>query len=140
MTSREYLEMYLNSEKEIKKLQEELDRYADMVGDIKSPRFSERIDCTKSTEPPFIRALEEIDEITSKLQKKLIWIVNLKSMIIKDIYSIKEKNLVDVLAMTYLDGLSADDVSKLLFIDRSTVYRWINKGLDLIKPPLIDCF
>lgn len=123
MTAKEYLNMPSELNKKIESDMKKLEIYRDLASSISSPQLGERVQGTRSTDPPFVKYLGKIDELQRKINADIDELVNLKLELSLQIDRITETNQALVLIYKYVQLLAWKEISKKM----NYSVRWIQK-------------
>jgi len=134
MNVKEFLSRYHDTQVKITKLQQIVDEYIRLANSIPGINFDAiRVDGTKSLQAPFekwiLRALNDevvIEELKRELPK-------IKGEIIAAIDELEDKELRKLLIYRYIDWNSWQEIAEKLYVSMSTVKRWHEIALDLLK-------
>ncbi len=134
MTVKEFLCQAHNIEVKISRMRDEVEEYKRLAASIPGCNFDNiRVSGTKSNEAPFVKwVIKQIDkeEQIKKLEEKL---AKVKGDILLAIDTLENTNHRLCLVYRYLEWLSWDDIGKKMYASRSTLNRWHEQALGLIK-------
>ena len=74
--------------------------------------------------------LDEYTQLGLEIDRRLSKNAKMKRSILKALYEVHDIDQFTVLEMVYIRGMTAEEASDVLHIDRSTVYRWLKKGIN----------
>ena len=135
MTVKEYLGQSYLLDKRIKSDTMELEDLRLMSQTISSPGFEEHYNATKNTDAPYVRTLEKMMDMESKIMTEMNLLLSLKEQI-RDLISQMEKPEQQmILKYRYIHNLSWPKIGDKLCADTTTVQRWHNKAIAKIKLP-----
>ena len=135
MTVKEYLGQAYLLDKRIKSDTMELEDLRLMSQTISSPGFEEHYNATKNTDAPYVRTLEKMMDMESKIMTEMNLLLSLKEQI-RDLISQMEKPEQQmILKYRYIHNLSWPKIGDKLCADTTTVQRWHNKAIAKIKLP-----
>lgn len=135
MTVKEYLRQAYLLDKRIKSDTMELEELRLMSQTISSPKFEEHYNPNKNTEAPYVRTLEKIMDIESKIMKEMNLLLELKEQI-RDVISLVEKpEHQTILKYRYIHNMSWSKIGDIICVDTTTVQRWHNQAIAKITLP-----
>lgn len=73
--------------------------------------------------------LDEYAQLGLEIDRRLDGNAKIKKSILKALYDVTDIDQFTVLEMVYIKGMTAEETADALHIDRSTVYRWLKKGI-----------
>lgn len=73
--------------------------------------------------------LDEYAQLGLEIDRRLAKNDKTKKSILRALYEINDIDQFTVLEMVYIKGMTAEQTADALKIDRSTVYRWLQKGV-----------
>ncbi len=125
MTPKEYLKQTDAVKKHINSLEVDLEEMRALSCSVSAVRYGEeRINSgTKNTEAPFIRSLERIAEMETKLEQAKQRLLNLKLTISGLIDVLDDVDERAVLRARYVNGKSWSVIAKQMCYSQSTVHR-----------------
>ena len=134
MNVKEFLSRYHDTQVKITKLQQIVDEYIRLANSIPGINFDAiRVDGTKSLQAPFekwiLRALN--DEVVIEELKRELPII--KGEIIAAIDEVEDDELRKLLIYRYIDWNSWQEIAEKLYVSMSTVKRWHEIALNLLK-------
>ena len=135
MTVKEYLGQAYLLDKRIKSDSMELDELRLMAETISSPGFEEHYNASKNTDAPYIRTLEKMFDMESKIMKEINTLVELKNQIREVISQIEKPEYQMILKYRYIHNMTWPTIGDKLCADGRTVQRWHNKAIAKIKLP-----
>lgn len=135
MDSKEYLEQIRKLEHKIYCMKLRSDYYNTMSLSIPGPTYGEKIGSNpnRNTEAPFMKWLfkkDEIDREIVKLEEKLN---SLKAEAIVKIEALENEDYKIILIKRYIEGYKWDDIASLIYVSKSTVKRWHEEAINLLK-------
>ena len=135
MDSKEYLEQIRKLEHKIYCMKLRSDYYNTMSLSIPGPTYGEKIGSNpnRNTEAPFMKWLfkkDEIDREIVKLEEKLN---SLKAEAIVKIEALENEDYKTILIKRYIEGYKWDDIASLIYVSKSTVKRWHEEAINLLK-------
>lgn len=123
MTAKEYLESPRELDRKINQKLRLLESYKDLAGSISSPNFDEKVQGTRSTDPPFVRYLGKIDELQREIDADIDRLADLKCDLSFQIDRIDEIGQAVVLRYRYVQLLTWAEISEKM----NYSVRWIQK-------------
>ena len=135
MTVKEYLGQAYLLDKRIKSDTMELEELRMMSQTISSPGFEEHYNASKNTDAPYIRTLEKMFDMESKIMKEINTLVELKNQIREVISQIEKPEYQMILKYRYIHNMTWPTIGDKLCADGRTVQRWHNKAIAKIKLP-----
>ena len=135
MTIKEYLGQAYLLDKRIKSDTMELDELRLMSQTISSPGFEEHYNASKNTDAPYIKTLEKMFDMESKIMKEINTLVELKNQIREVISQIEKPEYQMILKYRYIHNMTWPTIGDKLCADGRTVQRWHNKAIAKIKLP-----
>jgi DNA-directed RNA polymerase specialized sigma24 family protein len=73
--------------------------------------------------------LDEYAQLGLEIDRRLAKNAQMKKAILRALYDVADIDQFTVLEMVYIRGMTAEETADALHIDRSTVYRWLKKGI-----------
>ena len=110
MTAKEYLNQARHLDALIHCRLREIDYWRDLSSNVSSSSFEEHYNSNRSTEAPFAKCIEKIDEIQHDVADKAI-----------DNMNSRDEQL--VLRYRYLEGFSWEEIAQMLCVSVRTVHR-----------------
>lgn len=109
--------------------------YDKMSLSILGPTFGEEIgsNSNRNTEAPFMKWLFKKDEIDCEISKLVEKLNSLKAEAIVKIEALENEDYKIILVKRYIEGCKWDDIADLIFVSKSTLKRWHEDVLDLLK-------
>lgn len=135
MTVKEYLGQAYLLDHRIKSDTMELEELRLMAQTISSPGFEEHYNATKNTDAPYIKTLEKMFDMESKIMKEINTLVELKNQIREVISQIEKPEYQMILKYRYIHNMTWPTIGDKLCADGRTVQRWHNKAIAKIKLP-----
>lgn len=135
MNAKEYLEQIRELEHKIYCMKLRSEYYDKMSLSIPGPIYGEKIGSNpnRNTEAPFMKWLFKKDEIDREIIKLVEKLNSLKAEALVKIEALENEDYKNVLALRYISGFTWADICEKLYISLSTVKRWHQNALDLIK-------
>lgn len=135
MTVKEYLGQAYLLDHRIKSDTMELEEIRLMAQTISSPGFEEHYNASKNTDAPYIKTLEKMFDMESKIMKEINTLVELKNQIREVISQIEKPEYQMILKYRYIHNMTWPTIGDKLCADGRTVQRWHNKAIAKIKLP-----
>ena len=133
MTVKEYLGQAYLLDKRIKSDTMELEELRLMSQTISSPGFEEHYNASKNTDAPYIRTLEKMFDMESKIMTEMNLLLELKEQIRDVISQIEKPEHQMIMKYRYIHNLSWSKIGEKLCADITTVQRWHKKAIAKIK-------
>ena len=103
---------------------------------ISSPQISgNKVQNSHTGEAPFEKALERIEAMEERINQEIDLLVELQEQIEGVIGQLESEEHQMILKYRYLEGLPWDEIGELLNISISTVKRWNQNALLMLKMP-----
>ena len=103
---------------------------------ISSPQISGcKVQNSHTGEAPFEKALERIEAMEERINQEIDLLVDLQEQIEGVIGQLESEEHQMILKYRYLEGLPWDEIGELLNISISTVKRWNQNALLMLKMP-----
>ena len=135
MTVKEYLGQAYLLDKRIKSDSMELDELRLMSETISSPGFEEHYNASKNTDAPYIKTLERIFDMESKIMDEMNILVALKNQIRDVISQVEKPEYHMILKYRYIHNMTWPKIGDMLCADERTFQRWHNKAIARINLP-----
>ena len=134
MTAKEYLSKVKRLDEAINCRLRELEYWRDLSCRLSGGSFDENYDPNPPTEAPFTRCLEKIDEIERDVNAKVDTLVDLRRAVNRAIDAMDNRDEQILLRCRYLDGLSWEDICRIMNISLRTVHRLHSAALEKFAP------
>lgn len=134
MKVKDYLSRYHYTKQKIELLQEEVREYIRLANSIPGINFDAiRVDGTKNLKAPFEKWIQKTldNEFLITDMKKSLPII--KGEIISVIEKLEDRQFKMILIYRYIDWLSWSEISNKLYCSVSTIKRWHNNALSMLK-------
>ena len=95
----------------------------------------EKVKSSPSGDAPFVRALMRVEELQEKINREIDVLVDLRNQIEEVINQVKEENLRMLLYYKYRQGISNEQISRMLNIGHTTLFRWHANAIKQITLP-----
>ena len=102
---------------------------------ISSPGFEEHYNASKNTDAPYIRTLEKMFDMESKIMMEMNLLLELKEQIREVIGQVDKPEQQMILRCRYIHNMSWPKIGEELCADTVTVQRWHNKAIAKIELP-----
>ena len=135
MTVKEYLGQAYLLDKRIKSDTMELEELRLMSQTISSPGFEEHYNASKNTDAPYIKTLEKMFDMESKIMTEMNLLLELKEQIRDVISQVEKPEHQMILRYRYIHNLSWSKIGDKLCADITTVQRWHNKAIGRMVLP-----
>lgn len=135
MTANEYLSQVYCLDRKIKYDLKELEALREMSCGISSPNLGERVSGSKSTEAPFVRALERVWEQEARINAEIKQLEETKEQIRRTIEAVGNYDERCLLLYRYIQHMKWEDICLELHISISTAKRWHQSALRKIRVP-----
>ena len=106
-----------------------------MTYTISSPSWGERVSGTRSTDPPFVKALERYWEQEEKLLAENVALEKKKEEIVATINALKNEDERYILLHRYINHMTWEDIGLELLMSERNVRRFSKTALDHIVVP-----
>lgn len=135
MTAVEYLNQVGYIDRKIKFDLMELEELRARAVSVSSPAFGERVQSTRSTEPPFVRVLERIWEKEARLNKELMELEEKREEVKAVIEQLENPDERFVLLYRYINQMKWEDIALELHFSLRSVHYYHKAGLAKIVVP-----
>lgn len=135
MTAKEYLQQAHRLNELIDSDAQELEHLRELAGKIGGSNFGERVQTSKSGDPPFVRYLGDIIEMEGKLQRELCELVVLKKQIFSALEKMDNRDERLLLTYRYMDNVSWEEIAGNLSVSMRTVHRIHSSALQNFQVP-----
>ncbi len=129
MTAVEYLNQVGYIDRKIKFDLMELEELRARAVSVSSPAFGERVQSTRSTEPPFVRVLERIWEKEARLNKELMELEEKREEVKAVIEALPNQDERMVLLYRYVLFHKMEEIALEMHMSLSSVKRWHQSGI-----------
>ena len=124
MTAKEYLNQARHLDALINCRLREIDYWKDLSSGVSGMRFDGMPhNPNRTTEAPFVRCLEKIDEIQKDVEDKVAYLVRLKEEINMAIDMLASRDEQLLLRYRYLDDFTWEEIARMLNVSLRTVHR-----------------
>ena len=135
MTAKEYLRQAYRLDQKISSDLEEVASLREMSASVSSPQPTERVQTSKNTDAPFVRALEKIIDLEEHINKEVELLIELKNEIRVVITTVEDTDERMVLKYRYVHNYTWEQIGNELHADARTVRRWHGKALHHVILP-----
>ena len=135
MTAKEYLRQAYRLDQKISSDLEEVASLREMSASVSSPQLTERVQTSKNTDAPFVRALEKIMDLEERINKEIELLMELKKEIRVVITTVEDTDERMVLKYSYVHNYTWEQIGNELHADARTVRRWHGKALQHVIMP-----
>ena len=135
MTAHDYLSQYKTCVRQIRFNLMQLENLKAMTYTISSPSWGERVSGTRSTDPPFVKALERYWEQEEKLLAENVALETKKEEIVATINALECEDERFILLHRYVNHMTWEDIALELCLSLSSVRRWYKNALKKIIVP-----
>lgn len=135
MTAKEYLRQEYRLDQKISSDLEEVASLREMSASVSSPQLTERVQTSKNTDAPFVRALEKIIDLEEHINKEVELLMELKKEIRVVITTVEDTDERMVLKYRYVHNYTWEQIGNELHADARTVRRWHGKALQHVILP-----
>ena len=136
MTAKEYLKQAYRLNELVNSHLAEIDDLRALSSSISSSNFGERVDHTRSTDPPFVRCITKIIDMERELTSEIDRLIAMKGEIngaINRLTSADEKML---LRYRYVNNYSWEKIGILMNVSNRTVHRIHSAALQNFIVPI----
>lgn len=135
MTAKEYLRQAYRLDQKISSDLEEVASLREMSASVSSPQLTERVQTSKNTDAPFVRALEKIMDLEERINKEIELLMELKKEIRAVITTVEDTDECMILKYRYVHNYTWEQIGNELHADARTVRRWHGKALQHVIMP-----
>lgn len=129
MTAHEYLSQYKTCERQLRFNFMQLENLKALTYSISSPSWGERVSGTRSTDPPFVKALERYWEQEEKLLADNAALEKKKEEIVATINSLACEDERFILLHRYINHMTWEDIGLELCMSERNVRRFSKTAL-----------
>lgn len=130
MTAKEYFRQAYRLDQMIKSNTLEAQNLQEMAGSVSAIQYDkERIQTSRNTEAPFMKALEKLWELEEKIAKEIEVLSALKKQIWDVIDAVPDRDEKMVLKYRYVHNMTWEQIGDELCADARTVRRWHGNAL-----------
>lgn len=135
MTVKEYLHQAYRLDQKINSDLAELASLREMSLSVSSPQLTERVQTSRKGDAPFVRCIEKIIELETKINTEVDLLVELKKEIRGVITTVEDTDERLVLKYRYVHNYTWEQIGNELHADSRTVRRWHGKALQHVVMP-----
>jgi DNA-directed RNA polymerase specialized sigma subunit len=135
MTAKEYLSQAYRLDQRINSNLEEVARLREMASSISSPNWGERVETSRSPDPPFVRCIMRMMELEEIINRETDMLVTLKKQIRTVIEAVPNMDEQMVLRYRYIHNCTWEQIGDEMNADPRTVRRWHGEALKHVKVP-----
>ena len=135
MTAKEYLSQAYRLDQRINSNLEEVARLREMAASISSPNWGERVETSRSPDPPFVRCVMRMMELEEVINRETDMLVTLKKQIRTVIEAVPNMDEQMVLRYRYIHNCTWEQIGDEMNADPRTVRRWHGEALKHVKVP-----
>ena len=135
MTAHEYLSKYKTCDRQIRFNLMQIENLKAMTYTISSPSWGERVSGTRSTDPPFVKALERYWEQEEELKRQNVALEQKKAEIIATINALENEDEKFILLHRYVNHMTWEDIGLELLMSERNVRRFSKTALEHIVVP-----
>ncbi|VEU82465.1 DUF1492 domain-containing protein [Acholeplasma hippikon] len=134
MNVKEYLSRYHETEEKILKLQQIVAEYLRLANTIPGVNLDQiRVDGTRKLDAPFVKWIHKALEVEDEIKELTNSLETIKNEILDCISALKNPEYERLLIYRYIDLLNWQIIADKMFISVSTLKRWHNNSLELLK-------
>lgn len=123
MTTREYLDQTYRLDQKIDSNIREVSYLRKMMGNVSSPVPGDRVQISHTTDAPFVRTLEKIQELEESINRETDLLVSLKKQMRGVIAEVPDTDERMVLCFRYIHNMTWEQISDELGQSVSTIKR-----------------
>ena len=123
MTAKEYLNQARHLDALINSRLREIDYWKDLSNSVSGSGFEAHYNSGRPTEAPFVRCIENIDEIQRSVEEKVAYLIQLRDEMNKQIDMLDSREEQTLLRYRYIDGFSWEEIARVLNVSLRTVHR-----------------
>ena len=135
MTARDYLSRVYRLNDRINSYLAELDDWRALACSIGGSSFEEKRRGTRSTDPPFVRAIEKIDCLEREITVEIEKLITLKKEINEAIRSVPDNREQALLRYRYINNYTWEKIGVLMNTSERTARRMHGAALSHFKVP-----
>ena len=135
MTVKEYLHQAYRLDQKINSDLAELASLREMSRSVSSPQLGERVQTSRKGDAPFVRCIEKIIELETKINAEVDLLVELKKEIRSVITTVEDTDERLVLKYRYVHNYTWEQIGNALHADSRTVRRWHGAALQHVTLP-----
>ena len=135
MTAREFLSRYSVIDRQIQSNLRQMKQLRLLSTDVSSAGFEQSYNPNKCTQDPFVKSIEAIEDMQSRIDEKVLELISVREDIIDAINAIGDIDIQEVLEYRYISQMTWDEIAKNLNVSERTARRRQEIGLDMIVVP-----
>lgn len=135
MTAKEYLSQAKLMDEAINYRLRELEYWRNLSRSVSTGGLEEHHNPNHSTEAPFVKCLEKIDEIERDVNARIDRLVDLRRTVDRAIDAMEDDTEQILLRCRYLEGLSWTDISHIINVSLRTAHRIHSAALQNFAVP-----
>lgn len=135
MKAKEFLRQAYRLNELINSDLEELQNLRDLSRSVSSPVLEEKVNGTKSTDPPFVRYVGKIVDLEKQIQQEVDCLIKLKTDIREAINQMEDVDEKLLLRYRYINFLNWEEICVNLNVSMRTVHRLHSSALQHLKVP-----
>lgn len=135
MTNKEYLRQAYRLDQKIGSDIEEVSRLREMSVSISSPALGEKVQTSRSPDPPFVRCVEKIMALEEKINGEIGILISLKEQMRQVIGAVADTDEQMVLRYRYIHNLTWEQIGNEMNADARTIRRWHGAALAHVVLP-----
>lgn len=136
MTAKEYLSGAFRLNELVNSHLAEIDELRSLSCSISGSIFGERVDHTRSTDPPFVKCITKIFDMEKELGVEIDRLINLKHDISNSIQALKNPDERMLLRYRYINNYSWGKIGILMNVSNRTVHRIHSSALQNFSVPI----
>lgn len=136
MTAKEYLRQAYRLDQQIHSDLDEAKSLKEMAESVSAIQYDlDRVQISRSSDAPFVYALEKLWDLEHKVSTELNLLSDLKDQIHEVIETVQDTDERLVLKYRYVHGMTWDQIGNEMHADRTTIYRWHGRALTHVILP-----
>ena len=136
MTAKEYLMQANRLNELINSHLAEIDELRSLSCSLSGSNFSERVDHSRSTDPPFVRCINKIVDMENELNAEIDRLITLKGEINNALSTVVNADQRMLLRYRYVNNYSWHKISILMNVSSRTVHRIHSSALQNFSVPI----
>ena len=124
MSPEEYLQQAYRLNNRIHSELREIEALRETATSVRVPVLGDRVQTSRSTDPPFVRTLEKIEELEEKMNAEVKLLIELREQIAGVIDSVADPDKRMTLRYRYINGMTWKEIGYELNVDERTARRW----------------
>lgn len=136
MNVKEYLKQGRLLDKKINFNLRRLQEMKSGICSISSPQIrGDKVQTSPDGDAPFVKALMRVEEMEERINQQIDMLVDLRKQIDETIHSVSSDEYQMVLLYRYMENRTWEDIGNALGVGKSTVKRWHQDALLMVKMP-----